>query len=214
MTRLTTSALAVALLFAPFCFAQTVEKETALFNGKDLSGWEYVSRDKESKLENVWSVQDGILVCQGKPVGYIRTKEKFTNYHLVVEWRWPEGKRPGNSGVLVRMVGEDKVWPKSIEAQLQNGNAGDFWNIGNFQMKTAPDRTKGRNTKKLKGNEKPLGEWNRYDILCDGGHVVLKVNGEVLNEATDCAEIAGHICLQSEGAEIHFRTVKLVPLKK
>jgi hypothetical protein len=87
---------------------------------------------------------------------------------LTLEWRFPA--KPGNGGVLLRMVGEDKVWPKSIEAQLQHENAGDFWNIDEFQMKAAPERTKGRNTKKEHPhNEKPLGEWNKYEITVDGG---------------------------------------------
>lgn len=188
------------------------DQEVVLFNGKDLSGWTYYLRGSDQKMEDVWSVQDGILICKGRPAGYIRTKESYKNFKLIVEWRWPEDKKPGNSGVLVRMMGEDKVWPKSIEAQLQSGNAGDFWNIDKFQMTTAPERTRGRNTKKTKGNEKPIGQWNKYEITCDGGTVTLSVNGEVLNEATDCAEVAGPICLQSEGAEIHFRTVKLIPL--
>lgn len=184
-----------------------------LFNGKDLSNWTYALRNSDLKMEDVWSVQDGQIVCLGKPSGYIRTKDKFTNYKLVVEWRWAPGKKPGNSGVLLRMVGEDKVWPKSIEAQLGTENAGDFWNIDMFQMTVDQSRTEGRRTKKLHpSNEKPIGEWNRYDITCDGGHVSLVVNGLLQNEATDCAEVAGFVCLQSEGAEIHFRKVELTPL--
>ena len=97
-------------------------------------------------------------------------------------------------------------------AQLQSGRAGDFWNIGDFPMKTAPDRTKGRNTRHLRANENPVGQWNRYEIIADGDHVVLMVNGQVLNEARDCLETPGKICLQSEGAEIHFRNILLVPL--
>ncbi len=207
LAALLVTALVVA---APIAAAEPVE----LFNGKNLEGWTYFLRAKNAKMEDVWSVEDGILICQGRPIGYLRTKDKYTNYKLIVQWRWPEGKRPGNSGVLLRVIGEDKVWPKSIEAQLQSGNAGDFWNIGQFQMTTAPERTRGRNTKKLKANEKEIGQWNQYEITCDGGLCELKVNGEVLNKATDCAEVSGYIALQSEGAEIHFRKVTLIPLDK
>lgn len=210
IARLLVGALVVALL--PSTLTAGDKEAVQLFNGKDLSGWTYHLRDSEAEMKDVWSVKDGILICKGRPIGYIRTKDEYKNFKLIVQWRWPKDKKPGNSGVLVRMMGKDKVWPKSIEAQLQSGNAGDFWNIDKFQMTTAPERTRGRNTKKTKGNEKPIGEWNQYEIICDGGTVTLKVNGEVLNEATDCAEVAGPICLQSEGAEIHFRTVKLIPL--
>lgn len=189
-------------------------KPVNLFDGKSLSAWTYHLNDDKVKMEDVWSIQDGVLVCKGKPVGYIRTKDKFTNFVLTLEWRFDPEKGAGNSGVLLRMVGEDKVWPKSIEAQLHSGNAGDIWNIGNFPMKVAADRTEGRRTKKAHdSSEKPLGEWNKYEITLNKGNLELKVNGVVQNTATDCEEVAGYICLQSEGAEIHFRNIALRPIE-
>jgi len=212
MRSLWSAVLATGALCLAFAGPAQAQDEVQLYNGKDLKGWTYHLNDPKVKMEDVWSIHDGILVCKGRPAGYIRTEKDYTNYVLTVEWMWPAEKKPGNSGVLVRMVGQDKVWPKSIEAQLQSGNAGDFWNIDNFVMTVDPARTNGRNTRKLKGNEKALGEWNTYEITCNKGHVILKVNGEVLNEATNCEEVAGKICLQSEGAEIHFRRVSLKPL--
>jgi hypothetical protein len=128
-------------------------------------------------------------------------------------WAWHPAKGAGNSGVLMRMVGEDNVWPRCVEAQLQSGNAGDFWNIDKFPMKVDPARTKGRNTKKTHFAEFPIGEWNEYEIIVDGGAVVLNVNGELLNEARDVWATAGKIALQSEGAEIHFRNIRLAPIE-
>jgi hypothetical protein len=187
--------------------------EVRLFNGKDMTGWKAVLPEG-AKMADVWSVADNMIICKGEPAGYIRTERDFTNYVLKLEWRFsPVTKKPGNSGVLLRMVGPDKVWPKSVEAQLQSGNAGDFWNIDEFQMTTDPERTKGRNTKKTHGAEREIGEWNEYEIMVDHGTITLKVNGEVLNQATQVQEIAGKICLQSEGAEIHFRNIRLAPLE-
>ncbi len=189
-------------------------KEVELFNGKDLSGWTHFLEDKNAKPEDVWSVEDGVLICTGKPAGYISTEDDFTNYVLKLKWRFNPEKGAGNSGVLLRMVGEDKIWPKSIEAQLASENAGDFWNIDMFKMTVPEERTKGRNTKKMKpSNEKPLGEWNEYEITTDHGTITLKVNGEVQNVATQCEEIPGKICLQSEGAEIHFKDIVLTPIE-
>jgi hypothetical protein len=184
--------------------------EKALWNGKDLAGWKAVVPEAEKagiKPEAVWEVREGVLVCKGNPVGYIRTEGTYTNYVLRVQWRFDPAKGAGNSGVLLRMVGEDKVWPKSVEAQLHSGNAGDFWNIDGFKMTVDASRTNGRNTKKTHGAERPLGEWNEYEIVVNHGDVVLYVNGEELNRATGVEEVPGHICLQSEGAEIHFREV-------
>ncbi len=190
------------------------EAEVALFNGADFTGWTCCLPEGK-QLADVWSVAaDGVMVCQGEPPGYIRTVADYDNFVLTLEWRWdPVTKREGNSGVLVRMVGPDKVWPKSIEAQLMSGRAGDFWCIDDFPMQTEPARTSGRNTRHLAPNELPVGEWNRYEIEADHGRVELRVNGKVLNAAWECAELPGKICLQSEGAPIHFRDIRLLPIE-
>jgi len=186
--------------------------EVTLFNGRDTSGWTFFLNDN-GKMHEVWSVDRGVLVCKGTPAGYIRTVEPYTSYVLKLEWRWsPVTKKEGNSGVLVRVQEPDKVWPKSIEAQLQSGSAGDFWNIGDFQMTTDTARLKGRNTKHTHANERPIGEWNEYEIIVDGPDVVVNVNGDTLNTASGCGVIPGFIALQSEGTEIHFRRVRLSPL--
>ncbi|MFZ4573661.1 MAG: 3-keto-disaccharide hydrolase [Phycisphaerales bacterium] len=188
--------------------------EVKLFNGKDLTGWTSCLPNAKDKFE-AWSVRDGVLVCKGQPIGYLRTEQKYTNFVLKLEWRFNPEKGAGNSGVLVRMIGDDKVWPKSVEAQLQSENAGDFWNIEEFAMTVDKSRTNGRNTKKLPTAspvERPIGEWNEYEIIVNKGDVILNVNGQELNRATNVEAVAGFICLQSEGAEIHFRNVRLVPL--
>lgn len=194
---------------------------TALFNGKDLSGWTFFLEKPELKMEDVWSVQDGILVCRGEPMGYLATKERFKNFQLVVEWRWPPGKEPGNSGVLMRITGEPMVLPKCVEAQLMHGNAGDIWAFQGFRVKgdAARSREVDHDTfghlvgvAKIEGNEKPPGEWNKYEITLKGGKLTVIVNGKLVNEATDCDQVAGQIAVQSEGGEIQFRTISIVPL--
>ena len=183
--------------------------KTYLFNGADMTGWKHFLPGGE-KMEGTWNVADGVLICKGQPIGYIYTEKEFTNFNLKLEWRFnPITKKAGNSGVLFRRTGPHEVWPKSVEAQLQSGSAGDFWCIGEFPMKTVAERTRGRNTRKTHGNEHPIGEWNEYEIIVDHGNVTLIVNGEVLNKAWDVAETPGNICLQSEGAEIHFRKIRL-----
>ncbi|MEZ5966322.1 MAG: DUF1080 domain-containing protein [Planctomycetota bacterium] len=187
-------------------------EEVVLFDGSGLDAFACFLKDG-AEMGDVWSVVDGELVCSGKPTGYLYTKDTFDNFVLQLQWRFDPKKGAGNSGVLLRMSGEHKVWPRSIEAQLESGNAGDFWNIGKFGMNTEAARRNGRNTKKTHAAEKPLGEWNRYEIVVDGSWVQLRVNGEVVNEAWDCEVLPGHIGLQSEGAEIHFRDIRVRPLR-
>lgn len=190
----------------------SMPNEQSLLNGADLTGWAAYLEGGAS-MEEVWSVTDGVLVCKGSPAGYIKTASNFDDFVLKLEWRWnPETKEAGNSGVLFRVNGPDKVWPRSVEAQLQSGSAGDFWNIGEMEMAADPARTSGRNTRKLAMAERPVGEWNEYEIVCVGDRVRLIVNGQIVNEAWDVESASGPIALQSEGTEIHFRNIRVAPI--
>jgi hypothetical protein len=211
-----------------------------LFNGHDLNGWTRYSRNNDPAGAETWSVSDGVIRCSGQPAGYIRTDGRYENYRLIVEWRWAsatfndaQGKpRKRNSGVLLHMQGTDAIWPTSLEAQLMEDNAGDFYVIGGVETAELPaEREKAiaaagtdeealkrarahrRIPKKQPSAEKPIGEWNRYEIVCQGDTVQLTVNGVPQNTATAVTVHEGHICLQSEGAPIEFRGVRLEPLK-
>jgi len=183
-------------------------KAVRLFNGRDLTGWTVPFPNLREA--GTFSVADGVLDDKGRPVGYIRTTDDYTNYTLHLQMRHVT---KGNSGVLLRMVGPDKVWPRSIECQGMSDNMGDIWNIDKFPMKTDPARTRGRRTVKMHpSNERPLGEWNDYEMTLDGGDLEIKVNNLVQNTATECAEMGGKICLQAEGSHKQFRNIVLVPI--
>lgn len=187
-----------------------------LFNGRDLSGWTYELSNPDTKMEDVWSVEGGILHCKGTPTGDLRTKADYENYILTLEWRWPPGTKGGNSGVLVHTSTPNvlKGWPKSIEVQLQTGQAGDLWIIGTkFHVENQKTRRQGRRHLNLTDDsEKPLGQWNQLEIMCKSDEIIVKVNGELVNHATYCSVTRGAIGLQSEGAPIEFRNIVLTPL--
>ena len=215
--------LTLALLVSlAICSASRADGPIQLFDGKTLDGWASYLIEPGVKLADVWSVKDGIMVCKGKPLGYLYTQKAFTNYRLIVEWRWAPGKKPGNSGVLLRITGEHKFLPNCVEAQLQSGSAGDIWAFAGATCKGNPARTrqvKGNKrlgdfsgVGKIRANEKKPGEWNRYEITIEGEVLSLIVNGEQVNVASGLAVGPGQIGLQSEGAEIHFRKVELTPL--
>lgn len=214
-----TLTMACSIVAADPCCNQGV----ALFNGKDLHGWDCHLVDPNVKLTDVWRVEDGVLICKGEPLGYLVTKNAFKDFKLVVQWRWAPGKEPGNSGVLLRISGEPiGFMPRCVEAQLKHGSAGDIWGFRGYPVSGSADRLrKIENHKelgnfvgvgKLKDAEKQPGEWNEYVITVVGDKLTLEVNGERVNEATGCDVVAGPIGLQSEGGEIQFRTVKLVPI--
>jgi len=198
-------------------------KAVDLFNGKDLSNWKAVLARPEVKKEDVFSVRDGVIVCKGEPLGFIQTDQTFTNFKLTAEWRWAPGTTPGNSGVFLRINGDPKPLPRCIECQLKSGDAGDVY--GFHGMKIDGDKAHRVEVKahelggdfvgvkKRFANENPPGQWNRYELSLVRGNLTVWVNGKQTNEASDCEVIAGPIGLQSEGGEIHFRNVRLVPLE-
>lgn len=192
-----------------------------LFNGKDLSGWTvFLDPKKEADPTKVFTVQDGVLVCEGSPFGYLITDKEYENYVLKLQWRW--GKKVHgkgrNSGVFVHVVGPNKIWPKSVEAQLMADHAGDIWLVDNFRLNVDAKRQDpkiGRHFLRMKNHvENPVGEWNQYEITCKGDSIRLVINGQFVNEGTEAELTSGKILLQSEGAEIHFKDVLLKQLPK
>jgi hypothetical protein len=207
------AALAAVLSAASFASAQPIK----LFNGKDLTGWKVFlnPKAKDADPARTFTVKDGILDVSGTPAGYILTEKDYSNYVLTLEWRFP-GK-PGNSGVFVHVSGPDKIWPKGLEAQLMSGRAGDIWLVDGFKTNVdaaRKDPKQARHFFRMKDKvEKPVGEWNKYEITCKGNTVKLVVNGETVNEGTEMEATSGKILLQSEGAPIQFRNIELTPIR-
>lgn len=240
----------LSLLVSPLAVsAETI----SLFNGKDLSGWSLDTPDRDAMTEEnevemkdgiitmdtrkvAWwksippsfIVRDGLLVSMGRPLGHLVTEEEFSNYKLVVEYRF--SKDPGNCGVLVHASAPRYLYdmfPKSIEVQMQHGSAGDFWCIGeNIEVPNMEERRPRKESqayggdakdarriiKLVDGAEKPLGEWNTMEIVCKGDEIIVHVNGTLVNHGTKSTASAGKIALQAEGAEVEFRKVELTKL--
>jgi hypothetical protein len=194
-----------------------------LFNRKNLDGWYSFLKNngKNNDPDTVFSVSGGLLHITGKEFGYIVTEKSYINFHLVAEFKWGEKKyppredKPRDNGILYYVVPEDKVWPKAIECQVQEGDCGDFWLIDSVTIvmdgiRTLP--TKNTRIIKKKDNEKPTGEWNRIEVIAKDGKVTHIVNGVVVNEAEDASLRSGRIIIQSEGAEIWYRKIELKEL--
>lgn len=218
------------LLLNIFTEASAQEKGKPLFNGKDLTGWHWdvPAMDNDAGVANPFIVRNGLLVSLGEPAGHLISNEIFMNYRLEVEYRFPA--KPGNCGVLVHASTPRalyKMFPKSIEVQLQHESAGDFWCIA--EDITTPDMEarrgpkaewgstgdKKRQIKNLTdGSEKPAGEWNRMVIECVGREVKVWVNNDLVNYGFNCTADRGQIALQAEGSEVEFRKMVLTPIHK
>ena len=195
-----------------------------LFNGKDLTGWVNVNTDPDT-----WSVRDGMIVCKGKPIGVMRSDREYENFMLHIEWRHMEPG--GNSGVFVwsdAIPGEKNRLPNGVEVQMleldwvklhtREGQPpppvayvhGELFGVGGVE--TVPDNPRGPRSKSIENRCKPRGEWNTYDVVAVDGVIKLSVNGKFVNGISKSTKKKGYLCLESEGAEIHFRNIRLMEL--
>ena len=205
-------------------------KPMKLFNGADLTGWkaDVPAQDTDANAPRSFVVERGLLVSKGEPRGHLLTDIAYRDYRLEVEYRFP-GK-PGNCGVLVhasKLRALYKMFPQSIEVQMQSGDAGDFWVIQ--EDIEVPDMEKRRPRKEgekwggaegdarrimnlTDGSEKPLGEWNTMVVEARGRGIKVWVNGTLVTEGRNATVDHGRIALQAEGSEFEFRGVEIGPL--
>ncbi len=188
----------------------TPASKIALFDGKSFSGWTFVSKDTNAPAMAIWSVTNGVIACQGRPNGYARTLQSYRDYKLHVEWRFPDG--PGNSGVFLHVNPPDKVWPLCLEAQLLSGSAGEVRCNGGSRVHELTTEFPRSVPRRQPSSERPVGEWNSYDIVCRSNTVTIQVNGVLQNEITGSSVSSGAIGLQAEGKPVEFRHIVLEPL--
>lgn len=235
VNRISRTALVACLL----CLQATAQQAPIhLLSGSDLSPFYSFLKDSgvDKDSDHVFTLTNGLLRISGQHYGYLATKAtNFANYKLIAEFKWGEQTWPPrltnacDSGILVHCVGKDQVWPKSIEAQIIEGGTGDILVVSGAYLTVdgitkgpaiarfdRPGRNPWQDVKGFVGPheiEKPRGEWNQMEVLCEGDKVAITVNGHKTLEGTNAAPHAGKILVQSEGAEIFFRRLDVYPLK-
>jgi hypothetical protein len=203
-----TATLAILAITTLSTFSQEKEKTDLLAKG--LDSWTFITKDGEQANDTAWKLKDGILSTSGSPIGFLRTKDTYKNYTLTFEWRWQPNTEKNNSGVLVHVStpGAAGVWPKSFEAQLEHGNAGDFWAIGETLQATGESPNNGKRwIRTTDPKEKPLGEWNTMTVICTEDSIQVRVNGILVNQAKTLSTNHGAIAFQAEGFPIEIRKV-------
>jgi hypothetical protein len=178
----------------------------SLFNGKNLEGWKFELGKADP--EKTFMVKEGIIIVGGTPNGYFYTDKSYKNYIVRFDWRYkrPKGleddeKFGGNSGLLVHIQEPHKVWPKCVEVQGMNKEHGRIFPLG----------AKGKfsfDAEALKEARKPVGQWNTTEVLVKDGAITSKVNGAKISTGK-CNLTEGPFGFQSEGAEIHFKNIKI-----
>lgn len=194
----------------------------SLFNGRDLAGWVNVNTAPDT-----WSVREGLLVCSGKPLGVMRSEKQYENFVLHVDWMHMEAG--GNSGVFLWSDArpQESRLPDGLEVQMleldwvklneRDGKTppiayvhGELFGVGGVEI--AADNPRGERSMSIENRCKGRGEWNTYDVVAVDGVVKLSVNGKFVNGISRSTRKKGYLCLESEGAEIRFRNIRILEL--
>jgi hypothetical protein len=200
---LSLAALAALGLAAPAAAAEFVP----LVKGDDPKQFELVALGPQTI-----QIVDGVIHVSGRPNGYFATKDRYKNYILKFDWMYerPENLRSdaqfdGNSGLLVHIDGPHKVWPRCIEVQLANSDAGNIFALGGrFQGK--------KDAAAQKKAIKPVGQWNQEEVTCRDGKITCTINGIEVATGTGAVPDSGSIGWQSEGRPIRFRNLLIKKL--
>lgn len=196
-----------------------------LFNGKDLAGWVNVNCHPSTFV-----VKDGSIVTTGQPTGYLRTDRQYENFELEMEWMHVNKTEVGNSGLFVwgdPIPAVGTGYTRGIEVQVlvnleykdkKSGKVtasshGDLFSI--WGADCTPDRphpTGGKRCIPSEYRAKGGGEWNHYKVVANDGVIKLHVNGKEVSGVSKCTPRKGYLALESEGAECHFRNIKIKEL--
>jgi 3-keto-disaccharide hydrolase len=169
---------------------------TALFNGKDLSGWQaaipinkrlgmtpdMLATEQKKKDDAVlphWVAEDGVLVNDGKGDN-LATVKHYRNFELMLDWKI---EPKGDSGVYLRGIPQVQIWDSDSLDQkrfaLEYGKgSGALWNNPDPKDKVP-----------LKRADKPAGEWNSFHIVMKGDKVTVKLNGELVVDNVTLANV-------------------------
>lgn len=202
----------VALLALSACSTPSPE----LSKGSDLAGWELVTVPPSPLSKAVQVKEGGVWALSGQPIGYLATTDSHTDYRLHFEWRWT-GK-PGNGGALLHIASgpKDRAWPLSIQVQTKNGNVGDILPMAGARfteaLTTAPGAVTPIKARTSPDREKPVGQWNRCDVVSRAGTIEVSINGVLQNRISRAQPASGKIGFQFEGTPYELRAVRVSPL--
>ena len=157
----------------------------------------------------------------------MRSDRMYENFMLIIEWRhmepggnsgiflWSDARPEGNRlplGMEVQMLELDwvKIHSRPGKQQPIAYVHGELFGAGG--MTAIPANPRGNRSKSLENRCLPRGQWNRYVVVAVDGTVKLSVNGKFVNSIREASLRKGYLCLESEGAEIHFRKIRIMEL--
>ena len=215
--KATAISFCLAVTLAQIVSAQDVitpASHIELFNGTNFDGLTFCMKNDADPTQT-WSITNGVIHCTGTPIGYLRTKQSYSNYVVTVEWRFLYvTPKKNNTGVLVHMQLPDAVWPVCIQNQGKSGRQGDLFVMMGAECKEHKGMDKNTPVPmRFPSNEHPVGEWDTNVTVCAGDDVKAIINGKFMNEITECTISSGFVGIQSEGGDIEIRRIYLEPLQ-
>lgn len=230
------TALSLLLVLNLNCFLYAQPKSIEFGSEMELSRVTSGSKNKGNSIKwinvntnpDTWRKNKDLLICSGHPIGVMRSEKQYENFILQIEWMHMEAG--GNSGVFVwsdAKPNENSRLPGGVEVQMLeldwvNQNIhdgikppiayvhGELFGVGGVE--TVPDNPRGTRSKSIENLCKGKGEWNSYTVVCVDGVIKLSVNGKFVNGISKSTVRKGYLCLESEGAEIHFRNLRIIEL--
>ena len=227
------------LLFLIGLNAEVYAQEFEFKFGREVALADLTSKAKNKKeqlikwinvntVQNTWKVNKDELENTGQPIGVIRSEKQYENFILHIEWKHLESG--GNSGVFVwsdAVPDQKSRLPGGVEVQMleldwvnlnrtKDGTPpiayvhGELFGVNG--VKTIPDNPRGERSKSLENLCKPKGMWNTYVVTCVDGVIKLSVNGKFVNGISKSSQKKGYLCLESEGAPIHYRNIQIIEL--
>jgi hypothetical protein len=185
---------------------------TAIFDGKDLTGW------KATGNMDVWTAENGVILCKGGKGGWLLTEKDYGDFELRCEYRWQ--KKGTNSGIALRTPAKGDPAYVGMEIQLIDdetwpGKLADYQHTGSiYDVQPAKPAA-----------NKPIGEWNAVRVVCKGREVTVEQNGKELVKANlddykdkfmmhpGLKRTSGKVGFQSYNLPVEFRNVVIKELK-
>jgi hypothetical protein len=199
--------------------AKSDEGFRPLFNGKNLDGWINVNC-----APGTFYVKGDEIITTGKPTGFLRTDRQYENFVLEMDWMHVNKTAVANSGLFVwgdPLPAVGTPYTRGIEVQVLINypkvdwatNHGDIFSI--WGAKCKPDRPHPKGLERCLPSENRVkggGEWNHYKVTANNGAIKLEVNGKEVSGVSQCNPRKGYLALESEGAECHFKNIKIKEL--
>lgn len=169
----------------------------------------FVSKPAEGQA--TWSVsEDGTIKSTGTPRGYLYTNRPYGNFTFRGEFRYvprEEATEPDkyNTGFLIYVPEEHKIWPRSLEVQGRYDLMGEIKSNARDLMVEVPLNDQAAR----EAARSPIGEWNAIEIISNDGAVTAVLNGEKISESKPGELKSGRIGLQAEDFAVEFRNLRI-----